>query len=145
MVKISQFPTLRAICLPSQGLNQSFTAFKEFGVSPAYFEEEGGFCADGGILSGMIRIYPRLGSFFWQLAPWRNGSASDSRSEGWEFESLWGHFSFIFEFIYFLKSLPHLGCTAQRFHVNIHCSQPHLEFLAHVVDLATIAAMLPDT
>ena len=23
---------------------------------------------------------------------WRNGSASDSRSEGWEFESLWPHF-----------------------------------------------------
>ena len=22
---------------------------------------------------------------------WRNGSASDSRSEGWEFESLWPH------------------------------------------------------
>ena len=26
------------------------------------------------------------------LAIWRNGSASDSRSEGWEFESLCGHF-----------------------------------------------------
>ena len=24
-------------------------------------------------------------------AQWRNGSASDSRSEGWEFESLLGH------------------------------------------------------
>ena len=24
---------------------------------------------------------------------WRNGSASDSRSEGWEFESLWPHFA----------------------------------------------------
>ena len=24
--------------------------------------------------------------------PWRNGSASDSRPEGWGFESLWGHF-----------------------------------------------------
>ena len=24
---------------------------------------------------------------------WRNGSASDSRSEGWEFESLWPHFT----------------------------------------------------
>ena len=24
---------------------------------------------------------------------WRNGSASDSRSEGWEFESLWPHLS----------------------------------------------------
>ena len=27
------------------------------------------------------------------LAIWRNGSASDSRSEGWEFESHCGHFS----------------------------------------------------
>ena len=26
------------------------------------------------------------------LAIWRNGSASDPRSEGWEFESLCGHF-----------------------------------------------------
>ena len=25
------------------------------------------------------------------LGLWRNGSASDSRSEGWEFESLWPH------------------------------------------------------
>ena len=28
------------------------------------------------------------------MAVWRNGSASDPRSEGWEFESLCGHFSF---------------------------------------------------
>ena len=27
-----------------------------------------------------------------QQGLWRNGSASDSRSEGWEFESLWPHF-----------------------------------------------------
>ena len=26
-----------------------------------------------------------------QKGLWRNGSASDSRSEGWEFESLWPH------------------------------------------------------
>ena len=26
-----------------------------------------------------------------QLGLWRNGSASDSRSEGWAFESLWPH------------------------------------------------------
>ena len=26
-----------------------------------------------------------------QLALWRNGSASDSRSDGWAFESLWRH------------------------------------------------------
>ena len=25
-------------------------------------------------------------------AQWRNGSASDSRSDGWAFESLWPHF-----------------------------------------------------
>lgn len=29
---------------------------------------------------------------------WRNGSASDSRSEGWEFKSLWPHFPFSFFF-----------------------------------------------
>ena len=28
-----------------------------------------------------------------QKGLWRNGSASDSRSEGWEFESLWPHLS----------------------------------------------------
>ena len=27
-----------------------------------------------------------------QQGLWRNGSAFDSRSEGWEFESLWPHF-----------------------------------------------------
>ena len=26
------------------------------------------------------------------LTPWRNGSALDSKSKGWGFESLWGHF-----------------------------------------------------
>ena len=26
---------------------------------------------------------------------WRNGSASDSRSDGWAFESLWPHFAFL--------------------------------------------------
>ena len=30
---------------------------------------------------------------FRQEAVWRNGSASDPRSEGWEFESLCGHMS----------------------------------------------------
>ena len=34
---------------------------------------------------------PREGSTHEGL--WRNGSASDSRSEGWEFESLWPHLS----------------------------------------------------
>ena len=28
------------------------------------------------------------------MALWRNGSASDSRSEGWVFESLWGQMLF---------------------------------------------------
>ena len=35
---------------------------------------------------------------FWLLCIeglWRNGSASDSRSEGWAFESLWPHLQFI--------------------------------------------------
>ena len=27
------------------------------------------------------------------MTPWRNGSALDSKSKGWGFESLWGHFS----------------------------------------------------
>ena len=31
-------------------------------------------------------------SVFLNKGIWRNGSASDSRSEGWEFESLWPHF-----------------------------------------------------
>ena len=30
-------------------------------------------------------------NLFRTLGLWRNGSASDSRSEGWEFESLWPH------------------------------------------------------
>ena len=25
------------------------------------------------------------------MTPWRNGSALDSKSKGWGFESLWGH------------------------------------------------------
>lgn len=32
-----------------------------------------------------------LGTIAVPLGLWRNGSASDSRSEGWEFESLWPH------------------------------------------------------
>ena len=38
--------------------------------------------------------------------PWRNGSASDSRSEGWAFESLWPHF-------HLFTWLPH-GCLGLR-------------------------------
>ena len=30
---------------------------------------------------------------------WRNGSASDSRSEGWEFESLWPHLYISWAFV----------------------------------------------
>ena len=33
-----------------------------------------------------------FGKAQWHVGLWRNGSASDSRSEGWEFESLWPHF-----------------------------------------------------
>ena len=36
---------------------------------------------------------------------WRNGSASDSRSEGWEFESLWPH---LFPFCSLESFWPHL-------------------------------------
>jgi hypothetical protein len=35
-------------------------------------------------------MMPLTQTFFKGL--WRNGSASDSRSEGWELESLWPHF-----------------------------------------------------
>ena len=41
--------------------------------------------------------YPSRHSYFTnsQEGLWRNGSASDSRSEGWEFESLWPHLMFL--------------------------------------------------
>ena len=32
------------------------------------------------------------GNFTCEVTPWRNGSALDSKSKGWGFESLWGHF-----------------------------------------------------
>ena len=38
------------------------------------------------------RLHYNLG-FCFNTGLWRNGSASDSRSEGWEFESLWPHYS----------------------------------------------------
>ena len=31
------------------------------------------------------------GNFTCEVTPWRNGSALDSKSKGWGFESLWGH------------------------------------------------------
>ena len=39
-----------------------------------------------------------LGGTLYQLTPWRNGSASDSRSEGCVFESRRGHNSFNFAY-----------------------------------------------
>ena len=45
-----------------------------------------------------IKLYPY--SLFPAVALWCNGSASDSRSEGWVFESLWCH---IF-LVYFAKT-----------------------------------------
>ena len=39
---------------------------------------------------------------------WRNGSAPDSRSEGWEFESLWPHFLSICWLIHPLSITPRL-------------------------------------
>ena len=35
----------------------------------------------------------------WHQGLWRNGSASDSRSEGWEFESLWPQFVLTADFL----------------------------------------------
>ena len=40
----------------------------------------------------VARRWCKLISFRKITGLWRNGSASDSRSEGWEFESLWPHF-----------------------------------------------------
>ena len=42
-------------------------------------------------------VRPRGGPFTEQT-PWRNGSASDSKSEGWGFESLWRQARFFFLF-----------------------------------------------
>ena len=42
-----------------------------------------------GIFLGIFSIHTTL--LLDSLALWRNGSASDSRSEGWGLESLWGH------------------------------------------------------
>ena len=55
---------------------------------------------------------------------WRNGSASDSRSEGWEFESLWPHFSFrdaavIQGFLLFNALLP----LPWQCHVTMACQR----------------------
>ena len=40
-----------------------------------------------------------------RMTAWRNGSASDSRSEGCVFESRRGHYLFIFIFHFFLPFL----------------------------------------
>ena len=37
------------------------------------------------------RVFSPHGGIPPHMGVWRNGSASDSRSEGWEFESLWPH------------------------------------------------------
>ena len=44
------------------------------------------------LLPLLYTVYTDLPACLYPLmALWRNGSASDSRSEGWEFESLWPH------------------------------------------------------
>ena len=53
-------------------------------------------------------VRPRRGPFTEQT-PWRNGSASDSKSEGWGFESLWRHARYFFFFA--LPSTFPRGCT----------------------------------
>ena len=40
----------------------------------------------------LTRAFQCVGAQF-ERGLWRNGSASDSRSEGWAFESLWPHFA----------------------------------------------------
>ena len=40
---------------------------------------------------GVSRQLTHLLMIFFSTGLWRNGSASDSRSEGWEFETLWPH------------------------------------------------------
>ena len=39
----------------------------------------------------------RRRSYLWSAGAWRNGRASDSRSEGWEFESLCSHLDMLGE------------------------------------------------
>ena len=42
-----------------------------------------------------VFVYGPGGARRIQEGLWRNGSASDSRSDGWAFESLWPHFFFL--------------------------------------------------
>ena len=41
----------------------------------------------------LIRVQAHIAQLGEATGVWRNGSASDSRSEGWEFESLCPHFA----------------------------------------------------
>ena len=41
--------------------------------------------------------------------PWRNGSASDSRPEGWGFKSLWAHSILCFTFCHLAGRITHKG------------------------------------
>ena len=57
---------------------------------------------------------------------WRNGSASDSRSEGWEFESLWPHISFCDA-----APLPwqcHVTMACQRSHAPSLCGTSQYQY-----------------
>ena len=39
--------------------------------------------------------------YIYKMRPWRNGSASDSRPEGWGFKSLWPHiYSILYKYKY---------------------------------------------
>ena len=63
----------------------------------------------------MLYIYPYFLIVKIYLTPWRNGSASDSRSEGWVFKALQGQiFSLsLFKFAYNMYSyLQEINCKA---------------------------------
>ena len=77
----------------------------------------------------IIRTSQCVGAQF-ERGLWRNGSASDSRSEGWAFESLWPHLT---NFI--THQQPR---TKQEIHSNVYCDErdhdrlPNNQCVAHV-------------
>ena len=50
--------------------------------------------------------------------PWRKGSAADSRSAGWEFESLWAHFFDLFIGAFLLSCIAPISVNACRFRLS---------------------------
>jgi hypothetical protein len=64
-----------------------------------------------------------LGRTSTQLTPWRNGSASDSRSEGCVFESRRGQSTFLY---YLTKILPPMRIELMTFGLQDQCSATEL-------------------